>query len=184
MNAETIKALRWCGSDNNEYCVDADYGCPYFKWDKPKDDCKQELMLAAADALEAADEKIADYTAAVEALDDSNDMYIKENERLKKQIAELEDDLRNGTISNIDRFKVYGYTVRDLILFADMCKRNDVREADLKKAAWNLELAVRAVMNERQEIVKNTMDEITMRFTPDFEKAYEEMMQNSGARMK
>lgn len=94
----------------------------------------------------------------------------------EKRIAELEDDLRNGTISNIDRFKVYDYTVKDLILFADMCKRNDVRESDLKQAAWNLELAVRAVMNERAEIVKNTMDEITMRFTPDFEKAAEEML--------
>ena len=93
----------------------------------------------------------------------------------EQRIAELEDDLRNSTISNPERFKIYGYTVRDLILFADMCKRNDVRETDLKQAAWNLELAVRAVMNERQEIVKNTMDEITMRFTPDFEKAFAEM---------
>ncbi len=75
----------------------------------------------------------------------------------------------------IDRFKIYGYKLRDLILFAEMCNRNDVRESDLKQAAWNLELAARAVMNERQEIVKNTMAEITMRFTPDFVKAYEEM---------
>lgn len=105
-------------------------------------------------------------------------------EAAEKRIAELEDDLRNSTISNPERFKIYGYTVKDLLLFADMCKRNDVREADLKQAAWNLELAVRAVMNERAEIVKNTMDEIALSFTPDFEKAYEEMMQNCGARMK
>lgn len=97
-------------------------------------------------------------------------------EAAEKRIAELEAQLRDGTISNPERFKIYGYTVKDLILFADMCNRNDVREADLKQAAWNLELAVRAVMNERQEIVKNTMDEITMRFTPDFEKAAEEML--------
>lgn len=105
-------------------------------------------------------------------------------EAAEKRIAELEDDLRNSTISNPERFKIYGYTLRDLILFADLCKRNDVRETDLKQAAWNLELAARAVMNERQEIVKNTMDEITMRFTPDFAKAYEEMMPNCRARMK
>ena len=49
-----------------------------------------KLMADAADALEAADEKIADYTAAIDALDDSNDAYIKENERLKKRIADLE----------------------------------------------------------------------------------------------
>ena len=49
-----------------------------------------KLMADAADALEAADEKIADYTAAIDALDDSNDAYIKENERLEKRIADLE----------------------------------------------------------------------------------------------
>lgn len=138
-NSELIKALR-CDGIN---CRD---DCPY---GNGREWCDEDRIIKdAADALEAAEERI----------------------------AVLENDLRNGTISNIDRFKVYDYTVRDLILFAEMCKRNDVRESDLKKAAWNLELAVRAVMNEREEIIKNTMDEIAMRFTPDFEKAYAEMM--------
>lgn len=164
-NAELIDALRnfdlgeSCPCENQRMCEE--------------NDC---IVDQAADALEAADEKIADYTAAVDAFYDSNDAYIKENERLKKRIAELEDDLRNGTISNPERIEIYGYKVKELILFADMCKRNDVQEADLKQAAWNMELAVRAVMNERQEIVKNTMNEIAMRFTPDFEKAFAEMM--------
>jgi hypothetical protein len=105
-------------------------------------------------------------------------------EAQEKRIAELENDLMCGTVSEPERFGINGYSMKDLLLFAEMCKRNDVSEADLKQAAWNLELAVRAVMNERQEIVKNTMDEITMRFTPDFEKAYAEMMPNCGARMK
>lgn len=148
-NAELIKALRECGKASANRCGD----CAYYDrepW------CEAALANDAADALEAAE----------------------------KRIAELEDDLRNGTISNIDRFKVYDYTVKDLILFAEMCKRNDVKEADLKQAAWNLELAVRAVMNERKEIVKKTMDEISVRFTPDFEKAYAEMMPHLGARMR
>lgn len=115
-----------------------------------------QVLLDAADALEAAD----------------------------KRTAQLEDDLLNGAISNPERFKIYGYRLRDLILFADMCKRNDVQESDLKQAAWNLELAVRAYAIEREEIIKNTMDEIVARFTPDFEKAYEEMIPNCGARMK
>ncbi len=61
-NEELIKTLRWCGSDDddNEYCVDANYSCPYFKWDKQKDYCKQELMRDAADALEAAENSIAE----------------------------------------------------------------------------------------------------------------------------
>ena len=130
----------------NQTCCD---NCPRYDIDHDQDAqrCCIELINDAADALEA-DEK---------------------------RIARLEDDLRNSTISNPERFKIYGYTVKDVILFADMCKRNDVREADLKQAAWNLELAVRAVMNERAEIVKNTMDEIAMRCTPDFEKAFAEM---------
>ena len=96
-------------------------------------------------------------------------------EAAEKRIAYLEENLMCG---------INGYRMKDLILFAELCKRNDVKEEDMKQAAWNLELAVRAVMNERQEIVKNAMDEITMRFTPDFKKAYEEMMPNCGAKMK
>lgn len=164
-NAELIKALRYCGAKMD--CRD----CPLRN--KPSDACFQ-IMIDAADALEAADKRIAELEKsyswkAYAALEESIEGY-------KTRIAELEDDLRNSTISNIERFKVYDYKVKDLILFADMCKRNDVREADLKQAAWNLGLAVRAVMNERAEIVKNTMDEIAMRFTPDFAKAYAEMM--------
>ena len=82
-------------------------------------------------------------------------------------IEELQAELNSRTI--------YGYSVDKLIMFAEMCKRNDVQEHDLKQAAWNLELAVRAVMNERQEIIKNAVGEITMRCTPDFEKAFKEM---------
>jgi hypothetical protein len=77
---------------------------------------------------------------------------------------------------------IYGYPVEKLIMFAEMCERNDVQERDLKQAAWNLELAVRAVMNERQEIIKNAVGEITMRFTPDFDKAFKEM--RDGAKME
>ena len=150
-NAKLINALRICST---QICCD---NCP--RLDRNPDEepsvCATNLLRDAADALEAAD----------------------------KRIAELEDDLRNSKISNPERFKIYNYTVKDLILFADICKRNDVREEDLKQAAWNLELAVRAVMNERQEIIENEMKQITMRFTPDFEKAVEEMMPNCGAKM-
>lgn len=105
----------------------------------------------------------------------------KVEDRLKEaeqRIADLEDNLRTGIISDPERFKIYNYSLKDLILFADMCKRNNVRDADLKQAAWNLEFAVRAVMSERQEIAKNMLDEITMMFTPNFEEAYKEMMEN------
>ena len=92
INTKLIKALR-CGGHNMifHYCDKED--CPYcqYSYSDNRYRCNvQELGIDAADALEAADEKIADYTAAVEALDDSNDLYIKENERLKKRIAELE----------------------------------------------------------------------------------------------
>lgn len=94
MNAELIKALRYCGNFVDRDGCDEE--CPYFN-DK---DCPKRIMRDAADALEAADEKIADYTAAIEALDDSNDAYIKENERLKKRIAELEAQLEEANNDN------------------------------------------------------------------------------------
>ena len=81
-NAELIEALRYCVVHPYRPCV----GCVLFG----TDGCINVLHGAAADALKAADEKIADYTAAIDALDDSNDAYIKENERLKNRIAELE----------------------------------------------------------------------------------------------
>lgn len=148
-NAELIAALRRCSymtvadEMNDGYCKP----CAYYTEDSADVTCIDRMMIDAADALEAAEQRT----------------------------ARLEDALLNGAINNPERFKICGYRLRDLILFADMCKRNDVREADLKQAAWNLELAVRAVVNERQEIVKNTMDEISVRFTPDIEKAFAEM---------
>jgi len=78
---ELIKALINCANPGIAPCVE----CHYYGVD-----CRLNLMLAAADALKAADEKIADCVAAIDALDDSNDAYIKENERLNKRIAELE----------------------------------------------------------------------------------------------
>ena len=84
--------------------------------------------------------------------------------------------------AELNSITIYDYSVDKLIMFAEMCKRNDVQERDLKQAAWNLELAVRAVMNERQEIIKNAVGEITMRCTPDFEKAFKEM--RDGAKME
>ena len=83
-------------------------------------------------------------------------------------------------MEQIENYKIYGYKVRDLILFADMCKRNDVQEADLKQAAWNLELAVRAYHNATIENFRTWEDEkgihSSARYVPNFEKAYAEMM--------
>lgn len=178
MNTELVKALRYC--KECEVCnEDASAECPYEHHWTDGEDCQRLLLADAADALKAAEKRIKELESQA-AFFDAEKLNYKENiEYRDERIKELEDDLRNGTISNIDRFKVYDYTVRDLILFADMCKRNDVREADLKQAAWNLELAVRAVQNERMEIVKKWSDEmsngISVRLIPDFEKAYEEM---------
>jgi hypothetical protein len=89
-------------------------------------------------------------------------------------IEELQVQMPKRGVDEIPK-RIMGYDTEKLLLFAKMCEENDVTEHDLKQASWNLEFAVRAVMNERQEIVKNTMDEITMWFTPDFEKAFSEM---------
>ena len=74
-----------------------------------------------------------------------------------------------------DSRMVYGYPVKKLVAFAEMCRRNDVQENDLKQAAWNLELAVRAVINERVEIIE-TETGVTAKFTPNFAEAYAEMI--------
>ena len=103
-NAELIKALRNCA------CIKSDASCANCEYARSTE-CKWRMIEDAADALEADDEKIADCVAAIDALDDSNDAYIKENERLKKRIAELEVQIpKEGVwISDYDGFE---YDVR------------------------------------------------------------------------
>ncbi len=61
MNTELIKALRWCGSEDerHEMCVDESYRCPMWNEDMITDECKAELMRDAAYALEADEKRIA-----------------------------------------------------------------------------------------------------------------------------
>lgn len=66
-NAELIKALRWCGGEDNEWCVDKTYKCPLWNEDRITDECKAELMTTAAYALEAAEKRIADLETALAA---------------------------------------------------------------------------------------------------------------------
>ena len=59
MNAELIDGLRWCADES--ICCDDFSGekCPYY--DEKKDSCStDEILHAAADALEAADKRIAE----------------------------------------------------------------------------------------------------------------------------
>ena len=61
-NAELIAALRYCGNfEDREGC---DEECPYFN-DK---DCPKRIMCDAADALEAADKRIAELSLDCEML--------------------------------------------------------------------------------------------------------------------
>ena len=77
-NAEIIKALRYC--KECEVCnKDSSAECPYEHHWTDGEDCQRLLLADAADALEAAN----------------------------KRIEELEDDLRNSTISKPERIKIY-----------------------------------------------------------------------------
>lgn len=51
--AECIEALRHCTDDSSELCVDDKYRCPLWDEDRMTDYCKADLMLAAADIIEA-----------------------------------------------------------------------------------------------------------------------------------
>jgi hypothetical protein len=103
-NAELIKALRWCGSENNEWCVGEIYKCPLWNEDRITDECKAELMRAAADALEAADEKITklENPKAYIAVDFKGDYVLcqanyvySDGTRISSEIAEVRIPLKN-----------------------------------------------------------------------------------------
>jgi hypothetical protein len=112
MHDELTKALRCESVINDEHprCESCKYGvvvCHGSREDVYGCDSRR-IENDAADALEAADEKIADCVAAIDALDDSNDAYIKENERLKKRIAELEAQIpKEGEWIEVNKIKTY-----------------------------------------------------------------------------
>jgi len=94
-NAELIKALRWCGSEDerHEMCVDESYSCPLWNEDRMTDYCKADLMLAAADALEA---QQVDLRKANEIIAEGIKVSRKSRAALEiaqKRIAELEAQL-------------------------------------------------------------------------------------------
>ena len=63
-NAKLIDGLRWCADES--ICCDDFSGekCPYF--DEKKDSCSvDEILHAAADALEAAEKRIAELEAQI-----------------------------------------------------------------------------------------------------------------------
>lgn len=69
---ELIKALRNCSNEAIEMCPP----CKYFAWDKPKDDCKFEMMRDAADAIEELISIVPKWISVKEKLPPSNELVI------------------------------------------------------------------------------------------------------------
>lgn len=65
MYNELIDALRNCSNEAIEMCPP----CKYFAWDKPKDDCKFEMMRDAADAIEKLWKEIVELEARISSLE-------------------------------------------------------------------------------------------------------------------
>lgn len=97
-NAERIKALRRCsyttvaGADREDgYCKP----CAYFAEDKSDITCIDRMMIDAADALEAADKRIADLEAdkktLINVVKDKSDFHATKD---AMRIAELEAQLQ------------------------------------------------------------------------------------------
>lgn len=99
-NTEIIKALRWCGSEDerHEMCVDETYRCPMWNEDRITDECKADLMLASADALEATERLLDQNTKRCEAL---RKQLREAHESYEKHLNELEaqNELKDGTIT-------------------------------------------------------------------------------------
>ena len=71
-------------------------------------------------------------------------------ERLQKQNEELQERWSAATIE--------GFPVNDLILFAQVCRKNGVREKDLQAFAWNMEKALEIVRKEFDEALHRSME--------------------------
>lgn len=94
-NTELIKALRYCGNfEDREGC---DAKCPYI------DDlyCPQRIMIDAADALEAAEQRIKELESQAAFFDAEKLNYQENIEYRDERIKELEaqNELKDGTIT-------------------------------------------------------------------------------------
>ena len=99
-NAELITTLRWCGGEDerHEMCVDETYRCPMWNEDRITDECKAELMTAAADALEAADKRIAELNTKCADLQSQINSMENEIEELIPKDGEWLDEQRGRWI--------------------------------------------------------------------------------------
>ena len=67
-------------------------------------------------------------------------------------------------MKNIDPHEdmtICGYPVRDLVLFAEACKRQHVTKDDLKRVAEDITWAVETVYKANEDAAKNIMYEMT-----------------------
>lgn len=99
-NAELIKALQNCANVNYEYRADGAScaKCPY----KEASYCKRTMILDAADALEAADKRIAELEAEMKRKD-------KEFEKMASDATDFEADLRER-IAKLEKDIIYWQT--------------------------------------------------------------------------
>ena len=94
-NEELIKTLRYCGNFADRDGCDEE--CPYFN-DK---DCPKRIMCDAADALEAAEKRIAELSLDCE-------MYQQKSMELDAQMPKQGkwiSDLPNGLFENVNPWK-------------------------------------------------------------------------------
>lgn len=82
-NTELIKALRYCDNSRKTGCK----GCPL--WDKPMDACFQ-IVTAAADALEAAEKRIARLEEDLKTREAEREVMQDTIKVCEKRIVELE----------------------------------------------------------------------------------------------
>lgn len=52
---------------------------------------------------------------------------------------------------------VFGYPVRDIIVFADICRRNEIAEKDLRRFVMNADAAFRSGFDEVERTIKEQM---------------------------
>lgn len=69
-------------------------------------------------------------------------------------------------MNNNETETIYGYPIKDLILFADMCRKNHIDEIDLREAAGNIKYAYAAVRQEFDnaicEVINKKNEEIEL----------------------
>ena len=150
MYSELVRQLRNCISDTVEDCA----GCPYQGGYKGTY-CMNGLISEAANAIEELSKPrwIPVTERLPEEMDRSHGRLI-DADKLEETMDDRYSLGEIGRRERDDDSMVYGYKVKDVIVFAQACRKAGISDDEMRQFALNCQNAYNAVIDEANRAIK------------------------------